>query len=128
MNFRRVISEDLFRRYVCYDSYIAEKEGILSSLDFSKVCKEQKELCIYSLALTFHKRPLQLQKLQSPDALYCQGLLNAIGIVVVPGSGFRQVPGTWHFRCTILPQEDKIPAIVNRLTEFHESFMDEFRN
>ncbi|CAN7058623.1 unnamed protein product [Brassica oleracea var. botrytis] len=40
----------------------------------------------------------------------------------------RFVPGTWHFRCTILPQEDKIPAIVNRLTEFHESFMDEFRN
>lgn len=39
-----------------------------------------------------------------------------------------KVPGTWHFRCTILPQEDKIPAIVSRLKEFHEKFMDEFRD
>ena len=64
----------------------------------------------------------------APDTFYCKRLLNATGIVLVPGSGFRQVPGTWHFRCTILPQEDKIPAIVNRLTEFHKSFMDEFRD
>lgn len=39
-----------------------------------------------------------------------------------------KVPGTWHLRCTILPQEDKIPAIVSRLTEFHKGFMDEFRD
>lgn len=111
----------------------------------------------------------------APDAFYCHRLLNATGIVVVPGSGFGQVsviyeksmemmgltfsvplvknvfafvifvsfvtdsylcccdgcvkvPGTWHFRCTILPQEDKIPAIVSRLTEFHQGFMDEFRD
>ncbi|KAH9665454.1 Alanine aminotransferase 2 [Citrus sinensis] len=63
-----------------------------------------------------------------PDAFYCRRLLNATGIVLVPGSGFGQVPGTWHFRCTILPQEDKIPAIVTRLTDFHKSFMDKFRN
>lgn len=39
-----------------------------------------------------------------------------------------KVPGTWHFRCTILPQEDKIPAIISRFKEFHEKFMDEFRD
>ncbi|KAK0594899.1 hypothetical protein LWI29_001698 [Acer saccharum] len=60
------------------------------------------------------------------DAFYCRHLLNATGIVVVPGSGFGQVPGTWHFRCAILPQEDKIPAIVSRLTNFHKKFMDEY--
>ena len=27
----------------------------------------------------------------APDAFYCKRLLNATGIVVVPGSGFRQV-------------------------------------
>ncbi|XP_044497306.1 alanine aminotransferase 2-like isoform X2 [Mangifera indica] len=64
----------------------------------------------------------------APDAFYCRRLLNATGIVVVPGSGFGQVPGTWHFRCTILPQEDKIPAIVSRLSDFHKSFMDEYRD
>ncbi|KAM7471912.1 hypothetical protein LguiA_010095 [Lonicera macranthoides] len=62
------------------------------------------------------------------DAFYARRLLDATGIVVVPGSGFRQVPGTWHFRCTILPQEDKIPAVVSRLTDFHKKFMDEFRD
>ncbi|RVX17060.1 Alanine aminotransferase 2, mitochondrial [Vitis vinifera] len=64
----------------------------------------------------------------APDAFYARRLLNATGIVVVPGSGFGQVPGTWHFRCTILPQEDKIPAVVSRLTEFHKGFMEEFRD
>ncbi|XP_066400361.1 alanine aminotransferase 2-like [Miscanthus floridulus] len=64
----------------------------------------------------------------APDAYYAKRLLEATGIVVVPGSGFGQVPGTWHFRCTILPQEDKIPAIISRFKEFHEKFMDEFRD
>ncbi|KAE8700733.1 Alanine aminotransferase 2 [Hibiscus syriacus] len=31
-------------------------------------------------------------------------------------------------RCTILPQEEKIPAIITRLTDFHNCFMDEFRS
>lgn len=39
-----------------------------------------------------------------------------------------QVPGTWHFRCTILPAEEKLPGVINRLTTFHQKFMDEFRN
>jgi alanine transaminase len=34
----------------------------------------------------------------APDALYALELLEATGVVVVPGSGFGQVPGTWHFR------------------------------
>lgn len=61
-----------------------------------------------------------------PDAFYAQRLLDATGIVVVRGSGFGQVPGTWHFQSTILPQEDKIPAIISRLTTFHQKFMEEF--
>ena len=28
---------------------------------------------------------------KAPDAFYCQRLLNATGVVVVPGSGFGQV-------------------------------------
>ncbi|KAM0848784.1 hypothetical protein ACQ4PT_054158 [Festuca glaucescens] len=64
----------------------------------------------------------------APDAYYALRLLQATGIVVVPGSGFGQAPGTYHFRCTILPQEDKIPAIISRFKEFHEKFMDEYRD
>ena len=57
------------------------------------------------------------------DAVYCMGILEETGIVVVPGSGFGQVDGTWHFRTTFLPAEDKIDAVVDRLTKFHENFM-----
>lgn len=39
-----------------------------------------------------------------------------------------QVPGTWHFRITILPAEAKIPAVIEKITKFHQRFMDEFRD
>ncbi|KAG7013953.1 Alanine aminotransferase 2, mitochondrial, partial [Cucurbita argyrosperma subsp. argyrosperma] len=64
----------------------------------------------------------------TPDTFYCRQLLNATGVVVVPGSGFGQVAGTWHFRCTILPPENKIPDVVSRLTDFHKAFMNEYRD
>jgi len=57
------------------------------------------------------------------DAVYCMGILEETGIVVVPGSGFGQADGTWHFRTTFLPGEDKIDSVVERLTTFHENFM-----
>ena len=40
------------------------------------------------------------------DLFYCLEVLKQTGIALVPGSGFRQVPGTYHFRITtlILPE------------------------
>ncbi len=46
------------------------------------------------------------KKGQAPDAFYTMELLNATGVCVVPGSGFGQKEGTWHFRSTFLPPED----------------------
>ncbi|XP_013590350.1 PREDICTED: 60S ribosomal protein L16-like, mitochondrial [Brassica oleracea var. oleracea] len=46
----------------------------------------------------------------TPDAFYCKS------------PRFGQVPGTWHFRHTILrQQENKVPAAVNRHREMHSS-------
>lgn len=59
----------------------------------------------------------------APDALYSLELLEATGIVVVPGSGFGQAPGTWHFRTTILPEEDKIEQVIVLLEKFQEDFL-----
>jgi aspartate/methionine/tyrosine aminotransferase len=56
------------------------------------------------------------------DAGYCLALLEETGICVVPGSGFGQLPGTFHFRTTILPPVDEIETVVRRLGEFHASF------
>ena len=37
------------------------------------------------------------------DTLFCQRLIAETGVVVVPGSGFGQRPGTQHFRVVFLP-------------------------
>lgn len=60
------------------------------------------------------------------DALYCMELLDATGIVLVPGSGFGQRPGTYHFRSTILPPEDKIADVVKLLADFHAKFLKKY--
>ncbi|MBA0658701.1 hypothetical protein Goklo_010885 [Gossypium klotzschianum] len=125
-----------------YESYSAERDGILSSLArraktledaFNKLegvtCNKAEGAMYLFPRIDLPEKAIKAAEAakKAPDAYYCQRLLAATGIVFVPGSGFGQVPGTWHFRCTILPQEEKIPAIVTRLTDFHKSFMDEFR-
>ena len=64
---------------------------------------------------------------KQPDTFYCLGLLDATGICVVPGSGFGQREGTWHFRTTILPPEADLERVVALLSQFHSGFMDKYR-
>lgn len=56
------------------------------------------------------------------DEAYCMALLEATGICVVPGTGFGQVPGTAHFRTTILPPTVKMQAVVEKLAAFHRDY------
>lgn len=56
------------------------------------------------------------------DEEYCMALLEETGICVVPGTGFGQLPGTAHFRTTILPPTDRIKKVVERLAAFHASY------
>ncbi|CAH9088690.1 unnamed protein product [Cuscuta europaea] len=126
-----------------YESFCAEKDAILSSLasraktlekafnSMEGVSCNRAEGAMY-LFPQIHLPEKAIKAAEAvktaPDAFYARCLLNATGVVVVPGSGFGQVNGTWHFRCTILPQEDKIPDIVDRLTEFHKRFMDQYHD
>jgi aspartate/methionine/tyrosine aminotransferase len=57
------------------------------------------------------------------DFEYCMALLEETGICVVDGTGFGQLPGTAHFRTTILPPLDEIETVVRRLGEFHAAFV-----
>lgn len=57
---------------------------------------------------------------------YAEALLDATGICVVPGSGFGQEEGTYHFRTTFLPQEDQIDAVITRMKTFHNNFMAQY--
>ncbi|XP_068566780.1 alanine aminotransferase 2 [Cebidichthys violaceus] len=62
----------------------------------------------------------------SPDMLYCLKLLEETGICVVPGSGFGQREGTFHFRMTILPSPEKLELLLGQLKEFHLRFLEEY--
>jgi len=53
------------------------------------------------------------------DEIYCIELLERTGIVTVPGSGFGQKPGTFHFRMTILPDEDVLSGLLDSIERFH---------
>lgn len=64
----------------------------------------------------------------APDALYSIELLQATGICVVPGSGFGQKDGTFHFRTTFLPPEGKMDGVISRMKVFHGSFMEKYKN
>jgi len=64
-----------------------------------------------------------------PDVFYCLELLKATGICLVPGSGFKPTPeDVYHFRTTILPQEDKIDKFVEGIRKFHSGFMNKYRD
>ncbi|KAG2538295.1 hypothetical protein PVAP13_9NG411700 [Panicum virgatum] len=126
-----------------YAAYKAEKDGILQSLarrakaledafnNLEGISCNKAEGAMYLFPqIHLPQKAIEAAKAakKAPDAFYALRLLEATGIVVVPGSGFGQVPGTWHIRCTILPQEDKIPAVITRFKAFHEAFMAEYRD
>jgi len=79
---------------------------------------------------------------KAPDVFYCLALVEETGISTVPGSGFGQEEGTYHLRTSalhraaargqlshararaaILPSEEKMVDVVQRLQKFHASFM-----
>ena len=62
------------------------------------------------------------QKGQEADFFYASELLEMMGICIIPGSGFGQIPGTYHFRTTILPQPENLKAMMEKLKVFHADF------
>lgn len=60
------------------------------------------------------------------DAFYCFNLLEETGMCVVPGSGFGQKEGTWHFRTTILPPVEQLSEMLSRFGDFHSKFLKKY--
>ena len=67
------------------------------------------------------------EKGMAPDAFYCLELLENAGICCVPGSEFGQRDGTFHLRTTILPQENDIKQVVERMAKFHRDFTKKYQ-
>lgn len=66
-------------------------------------------------------------KNEKPDFTYCMEMLLSTGICVVPGSGFGQVEGTFHYRVAFLPQMEDIESFVTRITEFHTKLVAKYK-
>ncbi|XP_030569363.1 alanine aminotransferase 1 [Drosophila novamexicana] len=66
-------------------------------------------------------------KNMQPDVFYAFELLETTGICIVPGSGFGQLPGTYHFRSTILPQTALLKEMMEKFRVFHADFMKKYK-
>lgn len=64
---------------------------------------------------------------QAPDFFYCFQLLEETGICTVPGSGFGEKEGTYHFRITILPRLEEMQAVLGKFKEFHLKFLQQYK-
>jgi len=53
------------------------------------------------------------------DQIYCLEMLERTGVITVPGSGFGQRPGYFHFRMTILPDEATLEKVLDDIERFH---------
>ncbi len=56
------------------------------------------------------------------DTRFVTELIKNTGVVVVPGSGFGQKPGSMHFRIVTLPTEDILEKAFSLLAEFYASY------
>ena len=125
-----------------YAQYTREKQELLDSLrrraraitDAFNSCEgiecQETEGAMYSFPkITLPPGAMAAAKAagKQPDVFYCLKLLEATGISTVPGSGFKQKDGTFHFRTTILPPESKFQDIIQRFTTFHAAFMAEYK-
>ncbi|XP_075045311.1 alanine aminotransferase 2 [Mixophyes fleayi] len=124
-----------------YEQFIQEKEAVLSTLAHKAKMTEEwfnqvpgikcnpLQGAMYAFP-QIHIPPRALERAKdlqmAPDMFYCMQLLEAAGICVVPGSGFGQKEGTYHFRMTILPPSDKLKLLLQKIKEFHIRFLDEF--
>ncbi|KAM4793339.1 LOW QUALITY PROTEIN: alanine aminotransferase 1 [Cyanocitta cristata] len=124
-----------------YERFQAEKEAVLNSLaEKARLTQE-----IFNRTPGIHCNPVQgamysfpridlparalaaaKEKNQAPDMFFCMRLLEETGICVVPGSGFGQREGTFHFRMTILPPTEKLKILLEKLSAFYTKFVKEF--
>jgi alanine-synthesizing transaminase len=67
----------------------------------------------------------QLHGIKS-DAHFVSELIKETGVVVVPGSGFGQVPGTNHFRVVFLPNEQILEKAYSSIRNFLKKYKQKY--
>lgn len=64
--------------------------------------------------------------IKGDDNHFVAELLKETGVVVVPGSGFGQVPGTKHFRVVFLPPENILEKAYKAIADFTVKYFDKY--
>lgn len=123
-----------------YETFISEYNGIFNTLkhratvlyeafkSMEGVELQEPQGAMYLFPkITLPKKAIEAAEAlgEVPDEFYCLHLLEKTGICVIPGSGFGQQEGTWHFRTTFLAPGDDYAL---DLAKFHKEFMDEYRD
>jgi len=124
-----------------YELFMQEKMGVLNSLDkrakyvYERLNSIDGITCreVAGAMYAFPRIHLPEKAIakaeslgQAADFYYCLSLLEETGICVVPGSGFKQQPGTYHFRMTILPPMEDLVTFLDKLSEFHQRFVEKY--
>ncbi|CAK6974672.1 alanine aminotransferase 2-like isoform X1 [Scomber scombrus] len=124
-----------------YNNFIKERTATLSVLAEKATLTEQilntvpgiscnpVQGAMYSFpSITIPEKAIKeaTEKGQQPDMFYCMKMLEETGICLVPGSGFGQRDGSYHFRMTILPPTDKLKILLNKVKEFHQNFTQQY--
>ncbi len=60
------------------------------------------------------------------DAHFVSELIKETGVVVVPGSGFGQKPGTQHFRVVFLPNEQILEKAYKAIGGFYQKYLEKY--
>uniref|UniRef100_G1PU09 alanine transaminase n=1 Tax=Myotis lucifugus TaxID=59463 RepID=G1PU09_MYOLU len=124
-----------------FEQFLREKESVLSNLAekakltedlFNQVpgirCNPLQGAMYAFPRIVLPPRAVEAAQAHNmaPDMFYCMKLLEETGVCVVPGSGFGQREGTYHFRMTILPPVEKLKTVLQRVKDFHIQFLGEF--
>lgn len=126
-----------------YQTFMSEKTGILESLrrkaqimyemlnTMDNIKCSYVEGAMYAMpSVKFSNKALQAAKdLGMPaDKFFALQVLENTGIIIVPGSGFGQQQGTYHFRITILSPESKIKGMLQKLKDFNNAFHQKYKD
>jgi len=60
------------------------------------------------------------------DNHFVSELIKSTGVVVVPGTGFGQVPGTSHIRIVFLPQYEVLEKAYKNIGTFYKEYVDKY--
>ncbi|KAG0712674.1 Alanine aminotransferase 2 [Chionoecetes opilio] len=125
-----------------YDQFMAEKSAVLASLaerakmvveTFNAVpgmsCNTVQGAMYAFPQIQLPPKAVEAAKAagQAPDVFYAFQLLENTGICIVPGTGFGQRPGTYHFRTTVLPQPELLKTMLEKFREFHANFVNQYQ-